>query len=185
MRAFQGALYGALIEGGTETGRGGRAAACGRKRMALLLRCYFVKDAKIVAAKELPGVSCDEAVGAARAMFEEHASSYDGVEVWSLTRRIFRLGYVARAHRLRGATPPRRLGLEVECGRRSGSGRTGSAAARQAQADPRQSTSAIGRFRSRLTRSLWDDGASFRQRRRGSRPDSVSLASTPLRLGES
>jgi len=56
------------------------------------MRCYFVKDARIVAFKELPGLSCKEAVEIARTLFEESASSYDGVEVWSLTRSIYRLG---------------------------------------------------------------------------------------------
>jgi len=60
------------------------------------VRCYFVKNARIVALKELPGLSCDEAVEIARAMFKESASSYDGVEVWSLTRRIYRQSRIAR-----------------------------------------------------------------------------------------
>jgi hypothetical protein len=65
------------------------------------MRCHFVKDAKIVAAKELPGLSCEEAVEIARKMFEESASAYAGIEVWSLTRRIFRLGCIARRPRER------------------------------------------------------------------------------------
>jgi hypothetical protein len=58
------------------------------------MRCYFVKDARIVEFKELPGLSCKEAVEIARTMFEESASSYDGVDVWSLTRSIYRLGRI-------------------------------------------------------------------------------------------
>lgn len=60
------------------------------------VRCYFVKNARIVASKELPGLSRLEAIQIARTLFEESASTYDGVEVWSLTRRIFRLGSFAR-----------------------------------------------------------------------------------------
>ena len=60
------------------------------------MRCYFVKDARIVAVKELPGLSPKEAVEIARTMFQEGASSYDGVEVGSLTRRISRLGRIAK-----------------------------------------------------------------------------------------
>ena len=59
------------------------------------MRCYFVKNARIVAVKELPGLSLRDAVEIARTMFEE--SSYDAVEVWSLTRRISRLGRIAKA----------------------------------------------------------------------------------------
>ena len=43
------------------------------------MRCYFVKNAKIVAAQELPHLSLKEAVATARDMFE--ASSYDGIEL--------------------------------------------------------------------------------------------------------
>lgn len=63
-------------------GNGSRRTGSGLRRL-LLMRCYFVKDAKIVAAQDLPGLSCDEAVEIARTMLEEHASSYDEVEVWS------------------------------------------------------------------------------------------------------
>ena len=66
----------------------------GYRGWMLLVRCYFVKNARIVASKELPGLSPDEAVETARTMFE--ASSFDGVEVWSLTRRIFWLGRIAK-----------------------------------------------------------------------------------------
>jgi len=47
------------------------------------VRRHFVKRAKIVAVivavKELPGFSQNEAVETGRKMFEENASSYDGV----------------------------------------------------------------------------------------------------------
>ncbi len=61
---------------------------------AFFVRSYFVKDARIVAVKELPVLSPKEAVEIARTMFEE--SSYDGVEVWSPTRRISRLGRIGK-----------------------------------------------------------------------------------------
>ena len=47
------------------------------------MRIYFIKDGKAVADRQ---VACDqpkEAAALARAMFEEGASFYDGVEVWS------------------------------------------------------------------------------------------------------
>ena len=55
------------------------------------MRCYLVKDATIVAEKPLPDLSLDEAVQAARRILQEGAL-YDGIEVWSHTRRICRLG---------------------------------------------------------------------------------------------
>ena len=56
-----------------------------------IVRCYFVKDATIVADKQLPDLSLAEAVQAARKILQEGAL-YDGIEVWSHTRRICRLG---------------------------------------------------------------------------------------------
>ncbi|HXZ17839.1 MAG TPA: hypothetical protein VEH77_18090 [Roseiarcus sp.] len=61
------------------------------------MRCYFVKDARIVAVEELPGLSIREAVASARGSFEASASSYDGIEVWSLTRRIYKQDRVSAA----------------------------------------------------------------------------------------
>ncbi len=75
------------------------------------MRCYFVKAAKIVAAKELPGLSCEEAVKIARATFEESASVYDGVEVWSFTRRTYRLGQIARKPPAKSSDQPRLIGV--------------------------------------------------------------------------
>jgi hypothetical protein len=43
-------------------------------------RCDFVKDGRLVASKECPGLSCEEAVQTAQTMFAENASSYGGVE---------------------------------------------------------------------------------------------------------
>ena len=58
---------------------------------ALPMRCCFVKDARIVAVEELiPGLSVHEAIESARIIFEKRASPYDGVEVWSLTRRLYK-----------------------------------------------------------------------------------------------
>ena len=60
------------------------------------MRFYFVKDARIVADRTFPGLSPDEAVETAGKMLKESALSYDGIEVWSHTRRISRLGRIAR-----------------------------------------------------------------------------------------
>ena len=54
------------------------------------MRCYFVKDARIVAVEQLPGLSIKDAVESARIIFEKAASFCDEIEVWSLTRRIYK-----------------------------------------------------------------------------------------------
>ena len=59
------------------------------------VRIHFIKDGKAVADRE---IACDqqEAVALASTMFEEGASRYDGVEVWSLTRRVYKQGRIAK-----------------------------------------------------------------------------------------
>src|SRR5271166_1035301 len=57
----------------------GDRAAAGANGRSLSVRRHFVKRAKIVTVKELPGLSQNEAVETGRKMFEENASSYDGV----------------------------------------------------------------------------------------------------------
>jgi len=74
-----------------ETRVGARAAGA-----SAVMRCYFVKGARIVAAEELPGVSVQEAIATARIRFDTSGSSYDGIEVWSPTRRIYKLGRISR-----------------------------------------------------------------------------------------
>ena len=69
---------------------------------ALRMRCCFVKDARIVAVEELiPGLSVDEAIESARIIFDNRASPYDGIEVWSLTRMLYKQDGVS--HPLRGS----------------------------------------------------------------------------------
>ena len=77
------------------------------------MQCYFVKDARIVADQKLPGLSLDEAVETARKMLKESASSYDGVEVWSFTRRICRLGCIARVPPAKQPKPRKLFGLRL------------------------------------------------------------------------
>ena len=77
------------------------------------MQCYFVKDARIVADEKLPGLSPDEAVETARKMLQENAPSYDGVEVWSLTRRICRLGRIARSPPAKRSKPRKLFGLRL------------------------------------------------------------------------
>ena len=62
---------------------------------ALYMRLYLNRNGRIVAVKELLGLFPDKAIETALKVFEEGGSSYDGVEVWSFTRRIFGLGGLA------------------------------------------------------------------------------------------
>ena len=74
------------------------------------MRFYFVKDARIVADKKLLGLSPDEAVETARKMLQESALLYDGIEVWSHTRRICRLGRIARKPPAKASGSPKLIG---------------------------------------------------------------------------
>lgn len=58
------------------------------------MRCYFIKNAIIVADAELSNLSANDAIETARRMFE--ASSHNGFEVWSLTRRIHWGGRISK-----------------------------------------------------------------------------------------
>jgi hypothetical protein len=64
------------------------------ERKGASMRCYFIKNGKIVADEDLSDISPDEAVETGRRMFE--ASSYDGFEIWSLTRRIYWDGRISK-----------------------------------------------------------------------------------------
>jgi len=60
------------------------------------MRCYFLKEGRIVAHKELPGLSDQEATEIGRTIFDESAGAYDGFEVWKDHRSIYRQGRVTR-----------------------------------------------------------------------------------------
>jgi hypothetical protein len=70
------------------------------------MRCFFVKNARIVMAEDFPDVSVEQAVASARKRLEERALSYDGFEVWSLTRRLYKTDRVGTLPRARMRTPP-------------------------------------------------------------------------------
>ena len=72
------------------------APATATAKAPLYMHLYFVKNGRIVATEELLDLFPHEAIETARKAFEEGGSSYDGVEVWSFTRRIFGLGLPAR-----------------------------------------------------------------------------------------
>jgi hypothetical protein len=65
------------------------------------MRCYFIRDGQIDAVKELPGLSDQEAIGAARTIFEEIGESCDSVEVWDCTRKVYRHGRPPRQRKKR------------------------------------------------------------------------------------
>jgi hypothetical protein len=58
--------------------------------------CYFIKNGAIVAAKEFPGLSAEEATERSRAIFEQRADAYDGFEVREGNWRICRMGRVSK-----------------------------------------------------------------------------------------
>ena len=54
------------------------------------MRCYFMRGGQIEAVEELSGLSDNEAVAKARALFSERKREFDGFEVWNRTRVIVR-----------------------------------------------------------------------------------------------
>ncbi len=96
------------------------------------MRCDFVKDARIVAFQELPGFSCGEAIKTARTMFAERTPAYDGVQVWTFTRRIYQLGAIARKPPTKSSDPARSITVEAGPTRRSAFGRKAAWIARRA-----------------------------------------------------
>jgi hypothetical protein len=58
--------------------------------------CYFIKNGVIIATKEFPGLSAEEATERSRAIFEQSADAYDGFEVREGNRRVCRVGRVGK-----------------------------------------------------------------------------------------
>lgn len=64
------------------------------------MQCFVVENAGIVMAEDFPNSSVGQAVGSLRKKLEKRPVSYDGFEVWSLTRRLYkteRIGCLRRA----------------------------------------------------------------------------------------
>ncbi len=54
------------------------------------MRCYFMRDGHIEAVEELPGLSDDEAIAKAHALFSERRRSFEAFELWDRTRVLVR-----------------------------------------------------------------------------------------------
>jgi hypothetical protein len=54
------------------------------------MRCYFMRDGHIEAVEELPGLSNEEAISKAHALFSERKHFFEGFELWDRTRVLIR-----------------------------------------------------------------------------------------------
>jgi hypothetical protein len=54
------------------------------------MRCYFMRDGHIEAVEELPGLSDEQAIEKAHALFSERKHLFEGFEVWDRTRVLIR-----------------------------------------------------------------------------------------------
>ena len=59
------------------------------------MRCYFMRGGHIEAVEELPGLSDEEAIAKAHALFSERKHLFEGFELWDRTRLIIRHPEVA------------------------------------------------------------------------------------------
>ena len=50
------------------------------------MRCYFMRDGHSEAVEELPGLSDEEAIAKAHALFSERKHLFEGFEVWDRAR---------------------------------------------------------------------------------------------------
>jgi hypothetical protein len=53
------------------------------------MRCFFIRDGRIVSVEELLGLTDIEAVQKARSLFAERSEPVDGYEVWDLARMVY------------------------------------------------------------------------------------------------
>jgi hypothetical protein len=58
--------------------------------------CYFIKNGRIAAVEEFPGLSAEEALERGQSIFEQNSEGYDGFEVRDGNRRICRVGRLSR-----------------------------------------------------------------------------------------
>ena len=54
------------------------------------MRCYFLREGHIQAVEELTGLSDEDAVAKAHALYSERESIYEGFEIWDRTRMVIR-----------------------------------------------------------------------------------------------
>ena len=54
------------------------------------MRCYFMRGGRIEAVEELAGLSDDQAIAKAHALFSERKHKFEGFELWNRARVIIR-----------------------------------------------------------------------------------------------
>ncbi len=54
------------------------------------MRCYFMRNGRIEAVEELPGLSDEQALAKAHALFSERKHEFEGFELWNRTHLIVR-----------------------------------------------------------------------------------------------
>jgi hypothetical protein len=54
------------------------------------MRCYFMRGGRIEAIEELPGLSDEQALAKAHALFSERKHKFEGFELWNRSRVIIR-----------------------------------------------------------------------------------------------
>jgi hypothetical protein len=54
------------------------------------MRCYFMRGGRIEAVEELAGLSDEQALAKAHALFSERKHKFEGFELWNRTRVIIR-----------------------------------------------------------------------------------------------
>jgi len=54
------------------------------------MRCYFMRGGRIEAVEELAGLSDEQAIAKANALFSERKHKFEGFELWNRTRVIVR-----------------------------------------------------------------------------------------------
>jgi hypothetical protein len=54
------------------------------------MRCYFMRDGHIEAVEELPGLSDEQAIARAHALYAERKHLFEGFELWDRARVIIR-----------------------------------------------------------------------------------------------
>jgi hypothetical protein len=54
------------------------------------MRCYFMRAGRVEAVEELGGLSDEQAIAKAHALFSERKHKFEGFELWNRTRVIIR-----------------------------------------------------------------------------------------------
>jgi hypothetical protein len=63
-----------------------------------VMRCYFMRDGHIAVVEEIPGLSDEEAIAKAHALFSERKHLFEGFDLWDRTRVLIRHPEPAAPH---------------------------------------------------------------------------------------